>query len=286
MNTKLSIVVPVHNVGAEKFGRCLDSLVKVLKLFKQSEVLIVNDASPKWNEESKVIPKLAGINTIARVKSEGIGEARNAGLRYVSGEWVWFVDASDSVNPGSILRLMSHANQNPDASFIQFGGLRVFSETAVETMYFKQNEDSEAHSIETINKVTAIPPYSWSRIYRRKWLIENFVEFPEDTLFPDHEHLATSMLRCGKVKITKLVPYRYYGEFNPKWNMRQVFDMYKAMKTCIYRLRKISYASKKYRLEEYNVHLTKVNEARKRLPIFSRIILFFKILIWNINNPK
>ena len=93
----ISIIVPVYNV--EKYLReCLDSISQ-LKAFSWEAILIDDGSTDSsgaiCDEYAKREPKFRVIHQ----KNAGVSAARNAGLDAAKGEWIWFVDSDDSINP-------------------------------------------------------------------------------------------------------------------------------------------------------------------------------------------
>lgn len=87
---ELSIVIPIYNVEAY-IGRCLDSVSKIFDLGLACEVIIVNDGTPDGSmaiveDYAKKYPHIKIINQ----DNQGLGEARNVGLRHACGEYVYF----------------------------------------------------------------------------------------------------------------------------------------------------------------------------------------------------
>lgn len=93
----LTIIVPVYNV--ERYLRmCLDSIAQ-LKAFSW-EAILVDDGST--DTSGQICDKYAKQDSRFRVihqKNAGVSAARNAGLDAAKGEWIWFVDSDDSINP-------------------------------------------------------------------------------------------------------------------------------------------------------------------------------------------
>ena len=108
-NPKVSVVVPVYNV--EKYlKRCLNSLVN--QTLKDIEIVIIDDGSTdnspnicdeyaKQDQRIKVIHK----------DNQGLGFARNTGLKEVSGEYVGFVDSDDFVEVDTYEKLYTLAKK-------------------------------------------------------------------------------------------------------------------------------------------------------------------------------
>lgn len=96
-NIFVSIIVPVYNV--ERYLReCLDSIAQ-LKAFSW-EAILIDDGST--DSSGKICDEYAKQDFRFRVihqKNAGVSAARNAGLDAAKGEWIWFVDSDDSINP-------------------------------------------------------------------------------------------------------------------------------------------------------------------------------------------
>lgn len=93
----ISIIVPVYNV--EKYLReCLDSISQLKTV--TWEAILVDDGST--DTSGKICDEYAKQDSRFRVihqKNAGVSAARNAGLDAAKGEWIWFVDSDDSINP-------------------------------------------------------------------------------------------------------------------------------------------------------------------------------------------
>ncbi|EUJ40096.1 putative glycosyl transferase family protein [Listeria weihenstephanensis FSL R9-0317] len=89
----ISIVLPVYNV-APYLKACLDSLY--LQSFRDFEVIAVNDGS---SDDSLAILEAYGaflpeLQIISQT-NQGLSAARNTGLQYVTGKYVYFLDSDD-----------------------------------------------------------------------------------------------------------------------------------------------------------------------------------------------
>lgn len=98
--TLLSIIIPVYN-SKQTIGRTIESLKKISGGSKELvEVIIIDDGSM---DESIQIVK-AKINELLPLKinligqeNQGTAKARNAGLNYCTGQWIFFLDADDEL---------------------------------------------------------------------------------------------------------------------------------------------------------------------------------------------
>lgn len=93
----ISIIVPVYNV--EKYLReCLDSISQLKAV--TWEAILVDDGST--DTSGQICDEYATQDSRFRVihqKNAGVSAARNAGLDAAKGDWIWFVDSDDSINP-------------------------------------------------------------------------------------------------------------------------------------------------------------------------------------------
>ena len=93
----LTIIVPVYNV--ERYLRaCLDSIAGLSCV--TWEAILVDDGST--DDSGLICDEYAERDARFRVihqKNAGVSAARNAGLEAARGEWIWFVDSDDTINP-------------------------------------------------------------------------------------------------------------------------------------------------------------------------------------------
>ena len=93
----ISVIVPAYN--AEKtIEKCLGSITS--QSYKNLEIIVVNDGSKDSTE--KIVHDLALKDTrikLISVPNGGVSYARNNGLEHVTGDYVTFVDADDTIEP-------------------------------------------------------------------------------------------------------------------------------------------------------------------------------------------
>src|SRR5262245_12810960 len=110
MSLLLSIIVPFFN-SAGKADRLLSTLAAISD--PEVELIFVDDGSSdgtaaylhEWQSRMQIRC------TAVRQENKGPGAARNHGLDLASGQFVWYVDADDDINPEvipTVRRLRSH----------------------------------------------------------------------------------------------------------------------------------------------------------------------------------
>ena len=105
MPSKVSIVVPIYKV--EKYlRRCVDSIIN--QTYRNLEIILVDDGSPdkcgqiidEYKEKDSRIISL-------HKKNGGLSDARNYGMKYVTGEYIFFLDSDDYIKSETIETLIN-----------------------------------------------------------------------------------------------------------------------------------------------------------------------------------
>ena len=100
---KYSFIVPIYNV--EKYiRRCIQSIYQ--QTYSNFEVICINDGST--DNSLKIVQELSHQYPnlfIISQENKGLGEARNAGLQYVTGDYIWFIDSDDWIDCNSLQKL-------------------------------------------------------------------------------------------------------------------------------------------------------------------------------------
>lgn len=117
-----SLIVPVYNV--EKYlERCLNSILS--QDYTDYEIICVNDGST--DSSLKILKEYAAKNTKIKIVSQvnqGLGEARNTGLKYVTGDFVWFIDSDDWIEEGALRLLNQFVLLHPKYNVIVINAFR------------------------------------------------------------------------------------------------------------------------------------------------------------------
>jgi glycosyltransferase involved in cell wall biosynthesis len=215
----VSVVIPVWNV-VRLLPRCLDSLLA--QTHRPLEIIVVDDGSTDGSLE--VMLGYHGRHPEIQVVTQrhrGIGPARNAGVSIAHGEYVFFVDADDWVEPEFVADLVGIAETTRADVVISglwfcIGSLRApfpfWPSSAVIT-----GEQAARRSLNP----SRLPAFVWDKLYRRSL-------FGDEPPFPSvlYEDLATTprlLARAGTVAMTRRAYYHYCmrrdsvtGEFGTK----------------------------------------------------------------------
>ena len=142
----ISVVCPVYN-SRSFVSETLDSVI--CQTVQPFELLIVDDGSVDGSAE--FIEEYLGKNNIdffwqvIRLKHEGPGAARNAGIRAAKGDWIAFLDSDDRWYSKKLEIVRSHIVSHPDINFFCHDEIMLTnSGTELHLTYgkYRQNGDS------------------------------------------------------------------------------------------------------------------------------------------------
>ena len=94
MSYLFSIIIPVYN--SEKFiSITIDSILR--QNLKNTEIILINDNSIDTTKKicESYKKKFNNIKLINKITNTGVGDSRNKGIKFASGEYISFLDIDD-----------------------------------------------------------------------------------------------------------------------------------------------------------------------------------------------
>lgn len=186
---QLSIIVPVFNMAADgKLNFCLDSLIN--QTITDYEIIAVDDCSTdnSWDilkeYEKKYPDKFHAIHSPVNKHQGG---AKNIGIREAKGEWIGFIDSDDWIVPEFYERLLTRAAQT-GADIVGCDYCLVDHHT-FEPGPADHNNSIEQSGVLDHEKRKSLILDQGSlviKIYKRKFILENELFFPEDIFYEDN----------------------------------------------------------------------------------------------------
>lgn len=190
---KVSIVVPVYN--SEQYLReCLDSLLN--QTYRDIEVVLVDDGSTDGSPS--ICDEYARENSGVRVfhnANSGANAARGFGVEKASGEFVFFMDSDDTIDPDTIEKALEHADTGVDI---------VTMEESEDLICRPKEFGTRLLSWKAVNLV--------SKLYRRPLLADKEIfNISRDITIAEDLIANVRMLRhlTGNVAVTSLHKYHY-----------------------------------------------------------------------------
>lgn len=175
---KVSIIIPVYN--AENFLRnCIESVVAQTNV--DWEAILVNDGSKDGS--FAICEELAEKDKRIKVINKpngGPSSARNIGVREAQGEYVFFLDADDTITPDCIESLYGLAKQH-DADYVQGKYTTSPHPSPIgresKIPRFLDNKKEIKRLLLNHNKIQFTPH---NRLVRRQMIIDNGLFFNEE----------------------------------------------------------------------------------------------------------
>ena len=183
----LSILLPVHEVGP-LLDDCVASILD--QGVAGIDLVFVDDASPgddaqrlaAWRER-----RPDAVRVLAHEHNRGVSAARNTLLANARGEYLWFVDPDDLVEPGALAALRAIvAGDAPDLVLCDFRSFRdgVTERAHVETFAGPHRVRSRDRDALVAGMFRTGQMHPWSKIVRRAaW--PGTLRFPEGRVFED-----------------------------------------------------------------------------------------------------
>lgn len=210
---KLSFVLPCFNV--ERFiGECLESLFQQDLDCSEYEIICVNDCSTDTTEQIVIEyqKRYSNLKLINHQLNKTAGGARNTGLDNARGQYVWFVDPDDFIEPNVIGQLLDYCTDgNLD--------ILMFNYRAIDRNSNKVNNSPAFENSEVLNGLDYVHKYFknnlslisivWQEIYNLEFLRDNNIKFPEIIIGEDSVFVWRSLLLAKRAQSIEGVCYVY-----------------------------------------------------------------------------
>jgi CDP-glycerol glycerophosphotransferase (TagB/SpsB family)/glycosyltransferase involved in cell wall biosynthesis len=184
---RFSVIVPVFKV--QGFLReCLDSVLD--QSYTDIEVIAVDDCSPDGcgailDEYAAREPRLRVLHLPQNV---GLGRARNAGMPYATGDFLFFLDSDDTLTPGALRAMADRLDETADPDVLVFDYARTYwwggTRRNVLAPVLAEGGDgcfTAAEHPEILDLLMVV----WNKVYRRAFVGREGFTFPpgyyEDT---------------------------------------------------------------------------------------------------------
>ncbi len=216
MAVLLSIIVPFFN-SAGKAERLLSTLARIDDA--DVELIFVDDGSSdstdsylhEWRSRMRVPC------TAVRQENKGPGAARNHGLDLASGQFIWYVDADDDINPDVIpivRRLRANGYDFIDFEVEHFtpegGPIRPSRGMRAGPLKLAEGE----HTAEAVTRLALLRTigWPWPKILSREFLVRHGVRFPEHCVYEELPSLFWYPLIVDRFYKSNVVAYFHHQD--------------------------------------------------------------------------
>lgn len=212
---KLSYIIPVFNCG-QYLGSCIKKIEKVGLC--DYEIILIDDGST--DDSSSICDRLARENVKVRCIHQtnmGVSSARNCGLGEATGDYVFFIDADDDIDPERLHEVIEKLKVNPDIDMVIFGlsfdyyhkGVLYRRDELKTPMTGILDKNLWMNHMTELYHANSLSPI-WNKIIRRGLLLENDIFLRKDIfIYEDLEYSLRCMRCCDKVLFAPEIVYHY-----------------------------------------------------------------------------
>lgn len=201
----LSIIIPVYN-GERFIEHCIESIA--MQDNGRIEVILVNDGSK--DNTSKICADLAKKYSFIKYfekENGGVSSARNFALNKISGEYVWFIDADDTVQNDAIEEIFKIETDLAIFNFVQFDG----------------NREQAVHLVEQdyLYKLTSFDDFFQEYVFRYKLNNALWNKVFKASIIKEKGLLFNENIKIGEDYLFSLLYYKFIS--NISFSIRSIY---------------------------------------------------------------
>ena len=210
---KVSFILPIYNV--EKYlGECVESILQ--QTYRDFEVVLVDDGSP--DNSPALCDAYAEKDSRVRVvhkQNGGLSDARNAGLKIATGDYIIFMDSDDlCLGEDSLDKLVSLVKQYPGCSFYGFNCQYYYSDSNTYTKWVKYADEvltpiSGSSAMVSLVKSGTFPMSACLKVIDRQWLKDNQITFKVGQIAEDIPWFINLLDKSDKCMFVNEYIYAY-----------------------------------------------------------------------------
>lgn len=204
---KTTIIVPIYNV--EKYlEKCIDSLLNQDE--QDIEIILVNDGST--DSCPAICEKYAEKDSRIKVVNKengGLGDARNAGIKAASGDYILFVDSDDYIAPDTVSNVLKRAVEHNadmvlfDFMFVDGDGKEIYTYTS---NLAKEKKLDPKKNKEVLN----FTPSACNKLFKKSVFDNPQMRFVPRAWYEDLRLISKIYTECSCVVYADCHPLYYY----------------------------------------------------------------------------
>lgn len=296
MNDQLSIIIPVFN--SQNY---LPRLFKSLGAIPQTvEIVLVDNGSTDNSAQLLQHFHEAHKNSLLIDEAHaGVAFARNAGLEHAHGNYIWFVDADDTLRPNAINRILKVIN-GTDFDLLIFDYLSLTEQDAATTGSQSTETAEETNLSDILHEMLTgahdpIGGFPHNKVFARSLIGDE--RFPDFAFAEDLAFFVPILLRANHIYRLRETLYDYYqhaGSIVHDVNAVKLMDYAKVVDKIEQKLRKNNSAKKadiddymiRRRLSIYFQNLAKVKDSQVKQHIRIKMAQYSWKQLWSFRHDK
>ncbi|MEW9501071.1 glycosyltransferase family 2 protein [Jeotgalibacillus marinus] len=207
---RVSVIVPIYKV--EKYlDRCIKSILN--QSYENLEIILVDDGSP--DRCGKIADHYKTTDSRVKVihkENGGLSEARNYGMKEVTGEYVTYVDSDDWIDEKMIETMMNTLNEY-EADSVQSSFYYAYERHNLYDHRYYSREDSPVilNNQSLIRELVInerIKSFAWGKLFKTKLIRD--IPFRKGVLFEDVYWAHEVMRKVEKFVLIHDPLYNYF----------------------------------------------------------------------------
>lgn len=202
---KLSIIIPSYNMES-KINKCLDSILNQNANKAEYEIIVV-DSSTDDSEKllAEYAKKFKNVKIIKCNNRKLCGTARNIGVKYATGDYVYCMDIDDWLAENCLSKILEKLDGNTDIFYAPYKSLKDGNDVFIKPT--------------SVKDFANIPVGVWNKIYKRTLYVQQPDYMPEDVV--PHFLLID---KCQTVGYFDFLVYVYDNSDENKGAISRTFD--------------------------------------------------------------
>lgn len=223
MEPLISVIVPIYKVE-EYLSRCVDSIIN--QTYKNLEIILVDDGSP--DDCPKICDDYARKDNRVKVihkRNGGLSDARNAGMKVATGEYISFIDSDDYISL-DFIKVLYDTVVLENSDIVECSVVEFYEDGHFD----RYTDDLNVSSCETIEGLSMLisenqfHQHVWNKLYKSNQVLD--IPFAVGKLNEDEFWTYQIFGRAKKVtKINKTMYYYFQREssiMGERYNIRRL----------------------------------------------------------------
>lgn len=202
----VSVVVPIYNVE-QYLDRCIQSIQS--QTYENLEIVLVDDGSP--DNCGKICDQYASKDQRIRVihkENGGLSDARNAGVKIVTGKYLLFIDSDDFVAEDLVQKTVESAELN-HSDIVLFDYQRLESNDTIEVCSISGIPENQSFSLEDYPEVLFKSISAWNKLFSREFYMNSEIQFPVGYYYEDLGSSPKYLFAAKRITYVKEPFYNY-----------------------------------------------------------------------------
>lgn len=219
MKPSVSVVVPVHNTERD-LATCLRSILG--QTLADIEIICVDDASTDGS--AAILQDFARrdgrIRVLTHAANQGVGGARNSGVRVARGDYIASVDSDDTIDP-QMLSILHAAAVEGDFDVVCCGVRVVDAQGGLLESWIRPDATvivQDRHR----DLFDLMDPMVWNKLWRRSIFTDHDLWFPCGSRHEDLAWTYRALMKARRIRILDRPLYNYLQRME---SISHQFDM-------------------------------------------------------------